>query len=255
MKFETFRLPDGDRNSGRIYRPQKPSESAGALIICHGGPGGRQCDPESIATWDIDPAWTILTFDNYACGDTGGSDAEMTFDRWGRNTADIYRFARNLSGVNPQRVGLIGISSGSEAALRCAISYETPAFIVSIATCSSPNYCNWPAEVLCHELAALQRGETRDCCGFQFPLGFFLDAVGNAPIYRIGEITCPVLFLQGTADNAKRRGDALMGHEYMQRANRRSWHVEIPGGNHDIDNLVEQRAAAIRTWLQEISLL
>jgi pimeloyl-ACP methyl ester carboxylesterase len=255
MQFEPFRLPDGDHTAGRIYRPKAPGESAGAFILCHGGPGGGQCNPEAIATWDIDLAWTILTFDNYACGETGGSDAEMTFDRWGKNTADVYRFAQKLPGIDPKRVGLIGLSSGSEAALRCAISYETPAFIVSIATCASPNYGNWPAEMLCHELEALQRGETRDCCGFQFPLAFFLDAVGNAPIYRIGEITCPVLFLQGTSDNAKRIGDALMGHEYMQRAKRRSTHVEIPGGNHELDNAVEQRTAAIRTWLQEIGVL
>jgi pimeloyl-ACP methyl ester carboxylesterase len=109
--------------------------------------------------------------------------------------------------------------------------------------------------ILCHELAALQRGETRDCCGFQFKLEFFLDAVGNAPIYRIGEITCPVLFLQGLADNAKRRGDALMGHEYMQRAKRRSTLVEVPGGNHELDNVVEQRTASIRSWLQEIGMI
>jgi hypothetical protein len=64
-----------------------------------------------------------------------------------------------------------------------------------------------------------------------------------------------VLFLQGTADNAKRRGDALMGHEYMQRAARRSKHQEIPNGNHDLDNVVELRAAAIRSWLQEIGMI
>ena len=255
MQFESFRLSGGDHTAGRIYRPDTGHDGGGVFIVCHGGPGGGQCSPESAATWKIDPAWTIVTFDNYACGETGGSDAEMTFDRWGKNTADVYRFAQGLSGVDPKRVGLIGLSSGSEAALRCAINYETPAFIVSIATCSSPNYGNWPAEVLCHELEALQRGETRDCCGFQFKLEFFLDAVGNAPIYRIAEITCPVLFLQGLADNAKRRGDALMGHEYMQRAKRRSTYVEIPGGNHEIDNLVEQRTAAIRAWLHEIAMI
>ena len=119
MSFETFRLPDGDHNAGRIYRPVSPQEGGGAFIICHGGPGGRQCEPETIPTWNIDPAWTILTFDNFACGDTGGSDADMTFDRWGRNTADVYRFAQALPGIDPGRVGLIGISSGSEAALRC----------------------------------------------------------------------------------------------------------------------------------------
>jgi pimeloyl-ACP methyl ester carboxylesterase len=254
MQIETFRLPDGDHNIGRIYRPDTPSGSTGAMILCHGGPGGRQCRPEEIHAWDLGPSWIIVTFDNYACGETGGSDAEMTFDRWGKNTAAVYAFVQRLPGVEAQRVGLIGISSGSEAALRCAISYETPAFIVSIATCASPNYGNWPAEMLCRELEALQRGETRDCCGHQFPLAFFLDAVGRAPLYRIGEVKCPVFFLQGQADNAKRRGDAMMAYAYMMEAGRRCKHLEIPGGDHGLDNVADQRREAIQGWMREIGM-
>ena len=191
----------------------------------------------------------IVTFDNYACGETGGSDAEITFDRWGKDIAAVYRFVQCLPGTDWRRVGLIGISSGSEAALRCAISYETPAFIVSIATCVSPNYGNWPAEVLCRELDALQRGETARLLRASVSLKFFLDAVGRAPIYRIGEVKCPVFFLQGQADNAKRRGDALMGYEYMKKAGLRCKHLEIPAGNHGLDNVVDQRSKAIRSWL------
>ena len=118
----------------------------------------------------------------------------------GKDTADVYRYVTTLPEVDPSHVGLVGISSGSEAALRCAIDYATPAFVVSIATCASPNYGNWPAEILCRDLEALQRGETRDCCGLQFKLSFFLDAVGRAPIYSIHKIECPVFFLQGSVE-------------------------------------------------------
>jgi len=250
-----FRLPDGDHNVGRIYVPEAIRSPAGAIIICHGGPGGRQFDPLEADRWLLNPPWVVVSFDNYACGLTGGHDPEMTFDRWGRDTADVYRFVKSLPEVNPSRVGLIGISSGSEAALRCAIDYATPAFIVSIATCASPNYGNWPAQILCQDLEALQKGETRDCCGLPFKLGFFRDAVGHAPIYNIHKIECPVFFLQGGQDNAKRRGDALMALEYMTNANRKCKHKEILGGDHGLDNVVDIRRAEIQNWLYEIGMI
>ena len=254
MTTTDFKLPHGDHNVGRIYIPDTLTSPTGAIIICHGGPGGQQFDPDEADRWLLNPPWVIVSFDNYACGRTGGHDPEMTFDRWGKDTADVYRFVTTLPEVDPSRVGLIGISSGSEAALRCAIDYATPAFVVSIATCASPNYGNWPAEILCRDLEALQRGETRDCCGLQFKLGFFLDAVGRAPIYGIHKIECPVFFLQGSVDNAKRRGDALMAYEYMAMATRKCKHKEIPGGDHGLDNVVDVRREEIQNWLSEIGI-
>jgi len=254
MKMRVFKLPDGDHNVGRIYIPDALASQAGAIIICHGGPGGHQFDPAEADRWVIDPPWVIVSFDNYACGLTGPHNPDMTLDRWGKDTADVYRFVTHLPEVDPSRVGLIGISSGSEAALRCAIDHVTPAFIVSIATCASPNYGDWPAQILCRELEALERGETRECCGLPFKLGFFLDAVGHAPIYNIHKIQCPVYFLQGGADNPKRRGDALMAYEYMAHANRTCKHKEIPGGDHGLDNVVDLRRKEIQNWLWEIGV-
>jgi hypothetical protein len=255
MNIEEFRLPDKDKNFGRIFRPDHVDRPTGACIICHGGPGGRQIDSEKHVEWCIDPAWVIVTFDNFACGHTGGSDTEMTFDRWGSNCADVLRYVQALPYIDEKRVGFIGISSGSEAALRCAISYATPAFIVSIATCCSPNYGNWPAKILCDNLHQLIHGETCECCGHSFTIDFYLDAVGAAPVYRIREIQSPVFFLQGESDNAKRIGDARMGYEYMKSSGGVCKHHLVPGGNHGLNNVVEERNRQIRSWLKEIHLL
>ena len=140
LKTRDFKLPDGDHNVGRIYIPDTLASPAGAIIIWHGGPGGQQFDPCKADRWLLNPPWVIVSFDNYACGLTGGHDPEMTFDRWGKDTADVYRYVTTLPEVDPSRVGLIGISSGSEAALRCAIDYATPAFVVSITTYASPTW-------------------------------------------------------------------------------------------------------------------
>jgi pimeloyl-ACP methyl ester carboxylesterase len=79
--------------------------------------------------------------------------------------------------------------------------------------------------------------------------------VGRAPIYDIHKVECPVYFLQGGADNAKRRGDALMAHEYMTAANRNCKHKEIAGGDHGLDNVVDTRREEIQNWLHEIGMI
>jgi hypothetical protein len=35
MEFESFRLTGGDRNAGRIYRPDPGHDGGGVFIICH----------------------------------------------------------------------------------------------------------------------------------------------------------------------------------------------------------------------------
>jgi hypothetical protein len=63
-----------------------------------------------------------------------------------------------------------------------------------------------------------------------------------------------VFFLQGSVDNAKRRGDALMAYEYMAMAKRKCKHKEIPGGDHGLDNVVVVRREEIQNWLSEIGI-
>jgi len=66
------------------------------------------------------------------------------------------------------------------------------------------------------------------------------------------EIQCPVLFLQGGDDNPWRCADARLGYDLMKRNGLPATHIEIPGGDHGLDNVFEQAVCHSFDWLTTI---
>ena len=85
--------------------------------------------------------------------------------------------------------------------------------------------------------------------------GFYVDAETNAPVFSMERTRCPVLFLQGGKDNLWRRSDAWMGWQAMLRAGLPAKYVDLPEGDHGLDNVVEACARECLGWLREISVL
>jgi len=199
----------------------------------------------------------VVTFDFYGCGDTGGPYGEMTYGRWTNNLADVYTWVTEQEWADPARIGCLGISSGSTAALRFARQVPQSAFVVSVATClglyiSMPNS---PARTFAREAEALLAGEPVEVFGVPFPAEFFREFIEHASIYDVREIKCPVFFLQGSEDNPFRRADAWLGYELRRKSGAPTHYIEVEGGDHGLNSRAEESTTAVMSWLRSIDVL
>jgi uncharacterized protein len=199
----------------------------------------------------------VVSFDFFGCGDTGGSYTDMTYGHWTENLADVHGWVGQQTWADPTRIGCLGISSGSTAALRFARQSQSCAFAISVATClglyiSMPNS---PARTYVRQVRDLLAGGRAPVFGMEFPHEFFRDFVEHAPIYDVHEIACPVLFLQGAEDNPFRRSDAWLGYQLRQRAGAPVEYVEVEGGDHGLGSRAEESTEIVVSWLQAQRLL
>lgn len=259
MKSSDFRLPDGDRNAGTVYLPDATEGPMPAVIVCHGWGGNRTLEPFSLDLCSrlTERGMALVTFDFFGCGETGGLYSEMTYGRWGENVSAIHTWVATQGWADPGRIGTLGISSGSTAALRHARQYPETAFVISIATClglyiSMPRS---PARIFAEGIEALLGGETAEVFGVSFPVAFFRDFVQNAPIFDLDAIRCPVFFMQGSKDNPFRRSDAWLGNEMRRYYGVPVHYREIEGGDHGLNEGHEEAVDAVIAWLESLAIL
>lgn len=259
MNTYDFRLEVGDHNVGTVYRPDASAGPLPVVIYCHGWASNRSLTgaAQSLCNALLESHAAMVTFDFFGCGETGGPYAEMSYGRWASNLNDVFQWLSSQDWVDPHKVGCFSVSSGTTAALRHAESSKEPAFVVSVATClglfiSMPN-C--PARLLAENFEQLATGGTADLYGVPFGLDFYKDFLGQAPVYNLQAITCPVFFLQGAADNIWRRADAWIGYEVMQKHGLRSKYLELEGGDHSLSTVADRSTEEIMKWLKEITIL
>ncbi len=259
MKQTDFQLSGGDRNAGTVYLPEGSPGQMPVVIVCHGWGGNRALDlfRQDLCSRLTDHGMAVVTFDFFGCGDTGGPYAEMTYGRWADNLAAIHAWVAGQAWADPTRIGSLGISSGSTAALREARQHAEVAFVISIATCLGLyiNMPRSPARTFTQQAEALLDGGTVEVFDVPFPAAFFRDFVENAPIFDVGAIRCPVFFLQGSKDNLFRRSDAWLGKELHLHAGMPVDYLEIEGGDHGLNQEHEHSVAAIVSWLQSLAIL
>jgi len=255
IKYD-FRLSTGDQNAGTAYLPQKGAANIPVIICCHGWGGIRQLWTPTQALCDraMREGVALVTFDFYGCGETSGDYSRMTYTRWKNNLSEILSWVIAQPFSNKGKIGCYAFSSGTTAALRLASEDQRIAFIVSVGTCISAHIGmdrGGPAKILADNLDRLLSGETAEIFGVNFGMNFYLDAVSKAPIHFMDKIGCPILFLQGTADNTFRCADAKMAYDLMTRCNPQAKAAYIPmeGGTHELDNMADKAINIAFEWL------
>jgi pimeloyl-ACP methyl ester carboxylesterase len=259
MKKTDFRLGGGDKNVGSVYLPDTVEGKLPVALFCHGWGGSRALHPSAQAVCSalVGKQAAMVALDFYGCGETGGSFDRMSYRRWTSNLRDVFAWVSDRDWADGGKIGCFAVSSGTTAALRFAEEGAGAAFVISVATCLGL-YMNMPAgpgKVLVDNWETLSGGGTAEVFGVPLRIDFFKDFVGKAPVYRLESISCPVFFLQGGADNIWRRSDARIGFELMRRKGLPAKHLEIKGGNHNLDNVPEACAREAVQWLGEIGIL
>jgi pimeloyl-ACP methyl ester carboxylesterase len=250
-----FRLATGDLNVGTVYLPSEAVVNIPVIIYCHGWGGNRQLWKPTQILCDraMKEGVALVTFDFFGCGETGGSYNQMTYLRWKDNLSEIVSWVADQPFSDKDKIGCYSFSSGSTAALRLAIEDNSLAFVVSVGTCISAHIgmgSGGPAKLLVDNLNALSSSGTASIFGVDFGIDFFLDTISKAPIHSMDKINCPVLFLQGTADNAFRCADAKMAFDLMARKNPAlPAYISLEGGTHELDNMAEKAIDIVFEWL------
>lgn len=259
MKRTNFRLSEGDQNAGTVYLPDHPAGPMPVMIYCHGWGGDRTLSafPQELCSRLTDAGMALVTFDFYGCGETGGPYDQMTYGRWTENLAAVHEWVERQPWADSARIGTLGISSGTTAALRHALGRPGSAFVISIATCLGLyiNMPRSPARTFVENAEAMLVGERRNVFDIAFPEAFFRDFVEGAPVFTVASIECPVFFLQGTNDDPFRRSDAWLGKELRRTAGRPVAYREIEGGDHGMGKKAEEGASAVLDWLIDIGVL
>jgi 2-polyprenyl-3-methyl-5-hydroxy-6-metoxy-1,4-benzoquinol methylase/dienelactone hydrolase len=253
------RLDNDDRNVCTVYLPDRQSRHVPIMVFCHGWGADRRLGtaPRAVLERLIQRGVGMVSLDFYGCGDTGGDYAGMTYGRWTANLEDLVDWVASQDWADPSRIGAWGISSGTTPALRLAELSSKLAWVVSTATCLGLfiGMPNCPPKVLLDNLPELRSGGTARIFHTDFPLAFFTDFIGDAPVYNLDKMTCPVLFLTGGRDNVWRRADALIGYEVLQRHALPVKQVMLEEGGHGLDEVSERAAEEIEAWLAEIEVV
>jgi dipeptidyl aminopeptidase/acylaminoacyl peptidase len=264
MRTFNYQLADGDRNVGTVYLPEKQAAAVPVLVVCGGGISDRQPGPFTVelCTRLTEAGAGVVTFDFYSTGETGGDPSDWTYGRWAANLTDVCTYVSAQEWADGDRIGALGVSAGSTAVLRCAIDTRKLAAGIAVATylghfASMPD---GPAKQLIDHLDTLVAGSTVELKGgssvvYHFGIDFFKDAIGGAPIYRLHNVTCPILFLQGGADNVYRRSDARLGYDLLRSYDLPASYHEIEAGDHVLWNVPREGADAVLAWLRKIGFI
>ncbi len=237
-----------DGIAATAYFPQDDKNICSAMVVCHGWGGNRRLWrlPEKIKNKAVKRGMAVFSIDMYGCGDSKGDYRDMTYALWSKDVATAVRYARVKYDID--KVGVFGFSSGSTAAFRCAAEISEPDFIISVATCVTPNigmseggpYADIPAYK-----------KTRVFMGREVGRGFFVDCVNNSPDKKLCELNVPTLILQGNGDNEYRIADA----ELAARKIKNSLLIKYDGGTHSLDNCATAAANDSVFWLKQNGFL
>jgi pimeloyl-ACP methyl ester carboxylesterase len=257
MYIYDFKLITGDNNVGTVYLPNQDDTNIPVIIYCHGWGGRRQLwtPTEKLCENAMESGIALVTFDFFGCGETSGDYSKMTYTRWNNNLSDVIAWVGNQPFAHKNKIGCYAFSSGSTAALRLAAKDDRIAFIISVGTCISDHIGmskGGPAKLLADNLELLQSGGKVNIFGVDFGIDFYTDTISKAPIHTMKQIKCPVLFLQGTADNTFRTTDARMGYDLMRYENLPTSYIELDGGTHELDNMVDVAMNNVFNWLLTI---
>lgn len=233
-----------DGIAATAYFPSDGKSICSATVVCHGWGGNRHLWrlPEKIKNKVTKRGMAVVSIDMYGCGDSKGDYKDMTYALWAKDVAAAVRYVRGKYNIN--KVGVFGFSSGSTAAFRCAAETSEPDFIISVATCVTPNigmaeggpYADIPTDK-----------NTRLFMSKDVGHDFFVDCINNSPDKALDTLNIPVLILQGGADNKYRIADAEFAAEKIKN----SLLIKYDEGTHSLDNCATAAANDAVFWLEQ----
>lgn len=251
QEFRQFQVK-GQTIAASLHVPE--STPAPGVVMCHGFTGTRmeahllfvKAAREFCAA-----GMNVLRFDFRGSGESDGTFEKMTVEGEIADALAAVEFLREQPGVDPERVGILGLSLGGLVAA-CAASRSERVRALVLWSAVSDLMAVFSAREGWDELqATIERDGYVDHGAFRIGKGFYDDCAHVAPLAELAGFVGPALVVHGSEDStvvsshADRYIDALPGTDKSKRI--------VAGADHTFSSIAwEQEAIGVtREWLVE----
>ena len=205
-----FPAADGTELSGWYV----PGRGRAAVVLAHGSHGSREAVRSHLMML-VELGYGVLAFDARGHGESSGDPNALGW----RGDADVegaVRFLRGLPEVDPNRVGVLGLSMGGEEALRAAADDRAIAAIVSDGAGAST-----AGDLDAAGASGLER--IVNWVGMRATEALSGDDEPPPLTERVEEVSAPALLIASNAD-----GELDINRQFERRipARVRLWHVD-----------------------------
>jgi pimeloyl-ACP methyl ester carboxylesterase len=222
---------DGVALAGELVAPPGEKPAPAALILNGSGPLDRDSNmPEqaldianTLATALAARGVASLRLDKRGVGASGGDYASMSFERETADAAAALASLREVPGVDPERLTLIGHSVGATLAMRLAAGDDRLAGVVLLSATAmrGEDVMRWQSERIASSLRWFERwraarflqeqervrafllateGDVASLDGVDVPARWFREFMAYDPEPDLRAIRCPVLAVTGRQD-------------------------------------------------------
>ena len=219
----SFRATDGLRLSG-WYRP---SRNGATVVVVHGGNSdrrGSRAHAEMLAAH----GYGVLLYDARGRGRSEGNSNGYGWD-WAEDIDGALAYVRDRPGVDPARIGAVGISTGADVLLEVAARRRDLRAVVADGAAAG-SFADW------HRLRGVEMGTVPGWVMFATIGVLSGDAPGTPLEDAVARIRTPTLLI--SAGTAEERGFNLL---YERAARGRVEHWNLPRAQHT-DAIHAQRA-------------
>jgi len=248
---------------GILHVPEilERDERAPAVIMLHGFTGHKSEAHRlfiHVARALCNAGYVVLRFDFRGSGDSDGDFEDMTVPREVSDAARALDFISDLDMVDPEKIGLLGLSMGGRVAVILASKDKRVKFVVLYSAALAPLRERFLKDLGKENLEKLKRGEAVHIGnGWYLKKRFFETIDSPVPLEVLDKIEVPVLIVHGDSDNVVPIDGAKKGYEILKNLNSKNEMYIIEGGDHVFARKEHTQEAIEKTldWLSSLNLL
>ena len=239
----------------------KKGERAPAIVMFHGFTGHKSEAHRlfvQVARALCNAGYVVLRFDFRGSGDSDGEFEDMTVPGEVSDAVRSIDFISDLDVVNPEKIGVIGLSMGGRVAAILASKDERVKFVALYSAALAPLKEKFLGDLGKKSLEKLERGEAVHIGnGWYLKKAFFETVDSPVPLEVLDRIKVPVLIIHGDSDKVVPLDGAEKGYEMLKSLNSKNELYIVKGGDHVFTRKEHTQEVIEKTldWLSSLNLL
>jgi hypothetical protein len=229
---------EGELIIGILHIPDRlrEDERVPAVVMLHGFTGNKSEAHRlfvHVARALCEAGYIVLRFDFRGSGDSDGDFEDVTVPGELSDAVRSLDFISEVDGVDPKKIGVLGLSMGGRVASILASRDSRLKFVILYSAALAP-LKKWFLGSLGEEaLARLERGEpVHFGNGWYLKRRFFETVDSVVPLDILDRILIPVLIVHGDSDNVIPLEVAKKAYEILMDLNTKNELYIVKGGDH-----------------------